>query len=460
MATGYLLPDQPIASMDDYLQRGGGAGIARAVELGPRAVLDELDRSGLRGRGGAGFPTGRKWRTVADAAGRTRYVVCNAAEGEPGTFKDRAILRADPYQVVEGIAIAAFAMGAREAFVGLKASFVRERDAVTRAVLDMEQAGFFDDLSVVIVAGPEEYLFGEEKAMLEVIEGNDPLPRWLPPYLHGLFATTPQLGWESHAGERGAGGGGGSNPTLVNNVETLANVTHVFAGGADWFRSLGTQESTGHVVCTVSGDVARAGVLEVELGTPLRDVLAHFGAPRPGRSVKAVLPGVSSAVLTGARVDAPVSYEGFAAAGSGLGSAGFVVYDDTACMAQLACLVSRFLWVESCGQCPPCKLGTGAIAAALDAFAAGDVDEDDTARLEHWLANVADANRCSLPVEAQQLVPSLLAEFADDFTAHAAGGCPLRHDLVLPKIVDIVDGVADFDEHQASKQPDWTYADT
>ncbi len=461
MTTPYLVPDEAITSMDGYLERGGGAGIARAVELGPRAVLDELDRSGLRGRGGAGFPTGRKWRTIAEAAGRTRYVVCNAAEGEPGTFKDRAILRADPYQVVEGIAIAAFAMGAREAFIGLKASFTRERDAVTRAVVEMEQAGFFDDLSVGIVAGPEEYLFGEEKAMLEVIEGNDPLPRWLPPYLHGLFATSPQLGWEAHAAERGASTAtaGGSNPTLVNNVETLANVTNVLAGGADWFRSLGTRESTGNVVCTVSGDVERAGVLEVEFGTPLRDVLAHFGAPRSGRRVKAVLPGVSNAVLPGTRIDVPVSYEGFAAAGSGLGSAGFVVYDDTACMAQLACLLSRFLWVESCGQCPPCKLGTGAIAAALDAFAAGAVDDDDTARLEHWLANVADANRCSLPVEAQQLVPSLLAEFADDFTAHAAGECPLRHDLVLPKIVDIADGVAVFDARQAAKQPDWTYAD-
>jgi NADH:ubiquinone oxidoreductase subunit F (NADH-binding) len=246
MSAAYLLPDEAITSMDGYLERGGGAGIARAVELGSRAVLDELDRSGLRGRGGAGFPTGRKWRTIAEAAGRTRYVVCNAAEGEPGTFKDRAILRADPYQVVEGVAIAAFAMGAREAFIGLKASFTRERETVTRAVVEMEQAGFFDDLSVGIVAGPEEYLFGEEKAMLEVIEGNDPLPRWLPPYLHGLFATSPQLGWEAHAAVRGIGTPttGGSNPTLVNNVETLVNVTNVLAGGADWFRSLGTRCAT------------------------------------------------------------------------------------------------------------------------------------------------------------------------------------------------------------------------
>jgi NADH:ubiquinone oxidoreductase subunit F (NADH-binding) len=457
MTTPYLLHDEPIASMDGYLERGGGAGIARAVEIGPRAVLDELDRSGLRGRGGAGFPTGRKWRTIAESAGATRYVVCNAAEGEPGTFKDRALMRHDPYQIVEGIAIAAFAVGAREAFIGVKASFTPERESMTRAVVEMERAGFFDELSVGIVAGPEEYLFGEEKAMLEVIEGNDPLPRWLPPYLHGLFATSPQLGWEARGD--GTAAVPGSNPTLMNNVETLANVTHVLAGGADWFRSLGTPESAGNVVCTVSGDVEYAGVLEVELGTPLHEVLTASGAPQPGHRVKAVLPGVSNAVLPGARVDTPVSYEGFAAAGSGLGSAGFVVYDDTACMVQLACLVSRFLWVESCGQCPPCKLGTGAIAAALDAFASGAVDEDDSARLEHWLANVADANRCSLPVEAQQLVPSLLAEFADDFTAHAAGSCALRHDLVLPKIVDIDEGVALFDERQAEKRADWTYGE-
>jgi NADH:ubiquinone oxidoreductase subunit F (NADH-binding) len=450
-----LLHDDPVSSIDAYLDRGGGAGIGRAVEIGPRGVVDELERSGLRGRGGAGFPTGRKWRTVLDAPGRTRYVVCNAAEGEPGTFKDRALLRNDPYQVVEGIAIAAFAMGAREAFIGLKESFVRERDAVTRAVVEMERARFFDELSVGIVAGPEEYLFGEEKAMLEVIEGHEPLPRWLPPYLHGLFATSPQLGWE--AGDA-AGSVPGSNPTLVNNVETFANVTQVLSGGSEWFRTLGTTESTGSIVCTVVGDVEVAGVLEIELGTPLSDLLEHFGAPRPGRRVKAVLSGVSNPVLPGTRLDVPVSYEDLAAAGGGLGSAGFVVYDDTACMVQLACLVARFLWVESCGQCPPCKLGTGAITGALESFAAGRVDEHDTDQLQHWFANVADANRCALPVEAQRVVPSLLAEFPDDFAAHERGKCSLRHDLTIPKIVDIVDGVAVYDERQALKRPDWTYA--
>jgi NADH-quinone oxidoreductase subunit F len=453
--TSFLLHDAAVVSVDQYLERGGGAGIARAVEIGAAAVLEELERSGLRGRGGAGFPTARKWRSIVDGPRDTRYVVCNAAEGEPGTFKDRALMRNDPYQVVEGLAIAAAVTGARDAYIGLKASFTPEREAMTRAVVEMERAGLLDDVTVTIVAGPEEYLFGEEKALLEVIEGNDPLPRWLPPYLHGLFATSPQLGWEARGS--GTGTDARSNPTLVNNVETLACVTNVLAGGADWFRSLGTPSSTGNIVCTVTGDVERAGVVEVELGTPMVEVLDHFGAPRAGRRVKAVLSGASNPVLTGARLDAPVSYEGLAAAGAGLGSAGFIVYDDTACMVHVACLFARFLWVESCGQCPPCKLGTGAIARALEGFAAADVSEDEAAELEHWLANVADANRCALPVEAQQLIPSLLAEFADDFTAHEEQRCHLRHDLLLPKIVDIEGGVARYDERQSSKQPDWTY---
>jgi NADH-quinone oxidoreductase subunit F len=343
-------------------------------------------------------------------------------------------MRNDPYQVVEGLAIAAAATGARDTYIGMKASFTPEREAITRAVVEMDRAGLLDDVTVTIVAGPEEYLFGEEKALLEVIEGNDPLPRWLPPYLHGLFATSPQLGWDARGG--GTGSAARSNPTLVNNVETLACVTNVLAGGADWFRSLGTPSSTGNIVCTVTGDVERAGVVEVELGTPMAEVLDHFGPLGAGRRVKAVLSGASNPVLAGARLDAPVSYEGLAAAGSGLGSAGFVVYDDTACMVHVACLFARFLWVESCGQCPPCKLGTGAIARALEGFAAAEVSEDDAAVLEHWLANVADANRCSLPVEAQQLIPSLLAEFADDFAAHQERRCQLRHGMLLPKIVE------------------------
>jgi NADH-quinone oxidoreductase subunit F len=452
-----VLPEHPLESLDAWFDAGGGEGLARAKELGPEETIAELERAGLRGRGGAGFPIATKLISVRRAAGRHRYAVCNGAEGEPGTFKDRAILRADPYQVVEGLAIAAFALEAREVFIALKASFGPEHERVMGAVTEMERSGLVGDLSIGVVAGPEEYLFGEEKALLEVIEGNDPLPRWLPPYVHGLFATAPQLGWEAHEPEAGHSGGHESNPTSVNNVETLANVSHVLARGAQWYRSFGTRESPGTVVCTVVGDVERAGVVEVACGTPLREVLTMFGAPRPDRAIRAVLPGVTNAVLTEAQLDTPLAFETFAAAGSGLGAAGFVVYDDTACMVDVAAVLSRFLYVESCGQCPPCKLGTGATTRALDDIASGHGTDASSESIDHWLSVVADGNRCFLPVEEQQLVGSILRTFPDDFEMHLRGECTHPHRAIVPKLVDIADGQARFDDRQMRKRPDWTY---
>ncbi len=183
--------------MAEYRDFGGGLGLARARELGPEQTIQEISLSGLRGRGGAGFRTGRKWDTLFNATGTVKYVVCNAAEGEPGTFKDRTLLRTNPYQVIEGVAIAALTIGAREAFLCLKAKFEPEVANLTRAVEEMEVAGLTGDLTITVVQGPDEYLYGEEKAMLEVIEGKAPLPRLLQPWEHGLFAVTPQLGWES-----------------------------------------------------------------------------------------------------------------------------------------------------------------------------------------------------------------------------------------------------------------------
>src|SRR5687768_17138463 len=210
----FLLPAEPITSLDAYLgTEVGGLGVEAAQRLGPAATIQAVTDAGLRGRGGGGFPTGRKWAAIAGQSARRRYLVCNGAEGEPGTFKDRALLRANPYQIVEGLVIAAFAIGADEAFICLKSSFQREIDGVTRAVQEFQSAGFCDDCKVTIVAGPDEYLFGEEKAMLEVIEGNEPLPRWLPPYMHGLFATAPQLGWQSHEAATGDRSGTGAHPT-------------------------------------------------------------------------------------------------------------------------------------------------------------------------------------------------------------------------------------------------------
>src|SRR4051812_35675487 len=241
---GHLLPHQPITSIDEYFAtETGGLGVARAQEIGAAETLTMIERSGLRGRGGGGFPTGRKWSGIAAQDVSRRYVVCNGAEGEPGTFKDRALMRANPYQLVEGVIIATFAVGAQEAYIAMKSHFTRELEAVTQAGQEMQQAGICTEGTLNIVGGPDEDLFGEGKALLEVIEGGDPLPRLLPPYEHGLFATAPQTGWEGRGLHRSQGAE--SNPTVVNNVETLSNVPHILARGADWFRSLGTDESPG-----------------------------------------------------------------------------------------------------------------------------------------------------------------------------------------------------------------------
>jgi NADH:ubiquinone oxidoreductase subunit F (NADH-binding) len=459
VTTTFLLPGEPITSLDAWLATDtGGLGVDAAQRLGPAATIDAITDAGLRGRGGGGFPTGRKWAGIARQTATSRYLVVNGAEGEPGTFKDRALLRANPYQVVEGLIIAAFAVGAAEAFICLKASFEREIAAVTRAVQEFQSAGICTDCSVTIVAGPDEYLFGEEKAMLEVIEGKPPLPRWFPPYEHGLFAAGPQSGWEA-AGSAGRLRGPGPNPTVVNNVETLANVPHILARGTDWFRSMGTAESPGNIVATVVGDVVTSGVAEVELGTPLRAVIDEVGAgPLPGRTIKAVFSGVANPVVTAEHLDVPLSYEGFDAIGSGMGAAGFIVHDDNACMVDTAYRLSRFLSIESCGQCPPCKIGSSEITGHLERIETGAGDDGDLAGIHGWLERVTDGNRCYLAVEEQVLVSSILRAFPGEFAEHLEKhACPRPGRRPIPKLLDLSDGKAIYDERFWNKRPDWTY---
>jgi NADH-quinone oxidoreductase subunit F len=462
MAAPVLLADPPVADLADHLARGGGAGLARAHGLGPGGTIQEIILSGLRGRGGGGFPTGRKWQSVRDAAaggGAERtFVVCNAAEGEPATFKDRALIRANPYAVVEGVAIAAFAVGAERAFIGTKERFGAECERLAAAVDEMTSAGLIGDPPVQVVLGPDAYLFGEETGLLQVIEGEAPLPRIVPPYIEGLFATVPSSGWSASPGGVATTEFAASNPTVVNNVETLAAVTQVLARGPEWHRSLGTAGSPGVVVATVVGDVVRSGVGEVELGTPLRQVIEEVGGGvAPGRTIKAVLPGVANPVVTADGLDAPCSYEGLEAIGSGMGAAGFLVLDDTASMLEVAQAVSRFLYVESCGQCPACKLGCGEVTARLDALLAATATPEDVEALAYRLRTVTDGNRCYLPVQEQRVVGSVLTGFADEVD-EALDGLPRRSTgFVLPKLVELAGGAATYDDRQALKQPDWTY---
>jgi NADH-quinone oxidoreductase subunit F len=453
-----VLSGAPVASVADYRARGGGQGLRAARSLGPWRTAEEVTLSGLRGRGGGGFRTGRKWLSALEASrdDERRFVVCNAAEGEPGTFKDRAILRHNPYQVIEGLAIAALTVSASHAYVAVKSTFGPEIAILRSALAEMRAAGLAGDVPITVVLGPDSYLFGEEKALLEVVEGEDPLPRRDPPYLHGLFASGPQMGWSARDGVDA--GGDTANPTIVNNVETLATVPHVLTGGAEWYRGLGTWDSPGTMVFTVVGDVARPGYAELELGTPLGEVIDLVGGgPLPGRAIKAVFSGVANGVITADNLDVPVTYEHLAAIGSGLGSAGFIVYDDTADMVAVARMFARFLHVESCGQCGACKFHSGGISDTLERLERGAADDHDIEELGSQLRMVTDQNRCYLPVELQTVVASILREYPDDFVAHLEGVRPPSRLYRLPKIVDMSDGTVAYDTRIAFKQPDWTY---
>jgi NADH-quinone oxidoreductase subunit F len=436
-----LLPPTPIRSLAEYEDRfDGGAGLARARAIGADAVVAELTASGLRGRGGAGFPAGRKWGSIRAGGPEVgdRYVAVNGAEGEPGTYKDRALMVRNPYQVLEGLQIAAETVGAVHAFVALKARYRVQVDALERAAREMTEHGLLGSVPVTIVTGPDDYLFGEETGLLEVIEGSDPLPRAVPPYVTGLFATTPALGWS--AGPVGVEDTPAvdSNPTLVSNVETFAYVAPIVARGAAWFRSVGTERSPGTAIATVVGDVERPGLAEVALGTPVAEVIRTVGGGvRGGRAVKAVLSGVANPVLTAAHLDTPMAYETLSAVGSGMGSCGFMVFAEPTDVVALAQAVSRFLYEASCGQCPACKFGTGEVTAYLDRIAAGIGDERDIELIGARLATVTDANRCYLGAQEQRVISSLLRAFPEDFVVHLERA-PSTAPLGLPTLPDEV----------------------
>src|SRR5690606_24808534 len=422
-----LLPAEPITSADEYRHLGGGQGLAATIAAGPDAVIERITASRLRGRGGGGFPTGLKWRGVAGAdPGQRRFVVCNAAEGEPGTFKDRALLRRNPYLVLEGLAIAAFAVGAEEAYLGIKEKYTTEIDALEAAATEMEAAGLLGEVPIRVVTGPDDYLLGEEKGMLEAIEGRPPLPRWYPPYVLGLHTGMP-----SGVGAASSGWDEQTNPTVVNNVETLANVPPILARGADWFRSLGTEDSPGHMLFTISGDVRREAVAELALGTPLAVLVHGIGEGlEAGRRVKAVFPGVSNGPLPDRLLDTPMDFRSMQAVGSGLGSGGMIVYDDTACIVAVAAVLSRFLAIESCGQCPPCKLGTDALADRFFAIDAGEGTAFTLDEMTAWIGRVTDANRCGLGAGERALAAGVFQSYSDEVVAHLGSACWSDRDIL------------------------------
>jgi NADH:ubiquinone oxidoreductase subunit F (NADH-binding) len=465
-----VLFPEPIDSLDEYLARGGGVGLEKALAMQPDEIIAELTASGLRGRGGAGFPTGVKWRTVRDYRSDVipATVIVNGAEGEPGTFKDRTLLRVIPYAILEGALIAARAVGADEIAFGLKRSFVPELARIRKAVDEAKAAGWTEGLRIIVFEGPNEYLYGEETALLETIEGRYPFPRIAPPYRRGETEVVEndadalsRSGLASHVEMAGPDSPTGAPPALVDNVETLANVPRIIGRGAAWFRTEGTDKSPGTIICTVTGDVERPGVGEVIMGTTLREVINLVGkGPREGHAVKAVLGGVSSAVITEDQLDTPITYEDMAAIGSGLGSASFRVLDDTADMVSVAAGVSRFLAVESCGQCTPCKLDGIALSDALARLCGDNPEPKDHDRIRSLMTTVGDRARCSLGTQHQVVVESILAAFPDEFDGHANRRIGPVEPLLVAELTDLHDGLVEIDERHAEKQADWTYDET
>jgi len=436
MAQAQRVLDPVTVGLPAYEAASGGRAVAAARAAEPIALIETVEAAGLRGRGGAGFPTGTKWRTVASMRGTTEpaaTVVVNAAEGEPGTLKDRTLLRRNPYRVLEGALIAAHAVGANEVVVGLKRTDDQVRERVTAAIAEVRDAGWLDGIDVRCATGVERYLLGEETALLEALEGRPPFPRVAPPFRAGVDAAV----------------------TLVNNVETLANVPSIVLDGPERFRAVGTQESPGTIVCTVSGRTTRAGVGEFALGTPLREVIDELGGDVLEPPIVAVLSGTANPILPADALDAPVSWEGLTAAGGGLGSAGFIVIDAAVDVVAVAHGVSRFLSVESCGQCTPCKHDGLAITDVLDRIRRSDPDDDDLDRLPELLTGITDGARCYLAQQHQDVVQSLLARFPDALAAHVEGRATEAEPFPVVPLVDIVDDEPVLALDELAVLPDW-----
>ena len=429
-----ITADKPIASLSNYEDQGGGHGLTAARHRQSESIIQLVASAGLRGRGGAGFPTGRKWAAVRRAArGSIPPIVVNAAEGEPGTFKDRWLIRANPYAVLEGAYIAAEAMGSDEIMIGIKASFRREIDLLLGAISETRDAGWMHGTRVRLIVGPSEYLFGEETALLEVIDGRPPFPRIVPPFRRGVVDDHPPRHQRLEVD---------GSAVLVDNVETLVNLPGILRHGAQWYRGVGTDQSPGTIMCTITGSTLEHGVGEFAMGTPLGEVIdALGGGMLPGHEIAAVLPGVSNPPLGPAALGTPLSYEDMVAAGSGLGSGSFIVIDDNTSLVDVAAGVSQFLSVESCGQCEHCKADGLEIAASLRAL-----DLDPVADL---LRTVRRGARCALAGQTERVVGGLLALAGDD----QGTGVPYP---IVP-LVDIVDGRAVDDVSFLEKRPDWTF---
>ncbi len=401
--------------LDEYLRHDGFQVLERCVKgLTPEEIIDEIRRSGLRGRGGAGYPTGLKWAKLKDADGDVKYVICNGDEGDPGAFMDRMLMESFPYRIIEGMAIAAYAVGASEGYLYVRAEYRLAVQRLRDASRECEDRGFLGDnifdtgvkLRLRIMEGAGAFVCGEETALIASIEGNRGSPRLRPPYpaAHGLWGR----------------------PTLVNNVETYATIPWIMRNGAEAFAALGTETSKGTKVFALAGKVNRGGLIEVPMGVTVREIVFEIGGGiKEGRRFKAVqIGGPSGGCIPEALTDTPVDYEALTGVGAIMGSGGLVVMDESDCMVDIARYFLSFTQDQSCGKCTFCRIGTRRMLSILDRICTGEGKKGDLQTLEQLAHAVAGGSLCGLGKTAPTPVLSTLRYFRDEYEAHLEGRCP------------------------------------
>ncbi|MFR1672350.1 MAG: NADH-quinone oxidoreductase subunit NuoF [Candidatus Gastranaerophilaceae bacterium] len=414
-------------SLDEAIAVRGYEALAKILEEGnPDAVIDEIEKSGLRGRGGGGFPTGRKWRFTAANKGGKSYIVCNGDEGDPGAFMDRSVMEGDPHKLLEGMAIAAYAIGADEGYIYVRAEYPLAIKRLRKAIKDAEERHFLGNnimgsdfsLEIHIKEGAGAFVCGEETALIASIEGERGMPRPKPPFPanKGLFGK----------------------PTLINNVETLANVPGIILNGAEWFSSFGTETSKGTKTFALTGEVNNTGLIEVPMGTTLREIIFDIGGGmRDGKKFKAVqIGGPSGGCLTEEHLDIPMDYDNLIKAGAMVGSGGIVVMSEKTCIVEVARFFMNFTQHESCGKCVPCREGTKNMLKILEKIVAGKGEMSDLDLLEELAIAVKDGSLCGLGKTAPNPVLSTLKYFRDEYIAHIKDKkCPAGVCTAMKKIV-------------------------
>ena len=407
-------------NIDEYIAQDGYAALGKVLtEMTPQEVIDLVLASGLRGRGGAGFPTGRKWQFAANSKAEQKYACCNADEGDPGAFMDRSVLEGDPHSVLEAMAIAGYAIGANQGYIYIRAEYPI---AVKRLQIAIEQAreygllgkNIFDsgfDFDIDIRLGAGAFVCGEETALMTSIEGKRGEPRVRPPFpaVKGLFGV----------------------PTVLNNVETYANIPQIILKGADWFRSIGTEKSPGTKVFALGGKITNTGLVEVPMGTTLREVVEEIGGGVPGgHTFKAAQTGGPSGGCIPAKlIDTPIDYDNLIAIGSMMGSGGLIVMDETTCMVDIAKFFLEFTVDESCGKCTPCRVGTKRLLEILNKITSGNGTLEDIDKMEELCYYIKENSLCGLGQTAPNPVLSTLKYYRDEYEAHVvehrcpAGAC-------------------------------------